>query len=388
MYNGVIMESPFELTAVYATNIFGIVLIGVLLVGNIWRFRERGAENAFLQLILFFAFCGCILDPIAYTADSRPGTLARVVVYGGNALLYLTDMFGTFFWLLFLSEHLNARFSIAHRYILGAALITGTSLIILNNFVPIIFDVSASNTYKRMSGYWIYMVIDYGFLIDSLFLYFMCKRKGGLFKSFPIWIYFIPLTMGTIIQSLFYGISVISSCIAISIAGVFATLQSERVYRDKLTGVFNYTYLDYLNREYAKKKKLQITGLLININGFKSLNQDYGRATGNKALVKMAKILNRSIGELGIIIRYSSDEFIAFVNTQNEMAVSMCIKRIRSGLSETNSFNSSYKLSVCICSQAYDVSKTMNDFIDDITRAMIEEKNSYYSQLQLNRRAL
>jgi hypothetical protein len=29
----------------------------------------------------------------------------------------------------------------------------------------------------------------------------------------------------------------------------------------------------------------------------------------------------------------------------------------------------------------------MNDFIDDITRAMSEEKNNYYMQSQFNRRA-
>ena len=380
------MESTFELTTVYVSNIFGIVLIGVLLAGNLWRFREKGAENAFLQLILFFAFCGCIFDPIAYTADGKPGAMARVIVYGSNALLYLTDMFGTFFWLLFLAEHLNARFSIVHRYILGTALITGTTMIILNNFVPFIFDVSYSNVYERKFGYLFYIAIDYGFLADSLILYFICKRKGGMFKSFPVWIYFIPLIVGTAIQSLFYGISAISASIAVSIAGVFATLQSECVFRDKLTGVFNYTYLDYLGREYAKKKDLQVTGILVDINSFKTINQNYGHATGNKVLIKMAKILNRSIGELGVIIRYSSDEYIAFVNTQNEMAISMCITRIRSGLSEANNFNSSYKLSVCICSQSYDTSKPMNEFIDSISKSMMEEKSNFYAQSQINKR--
>ena len=373
------MESAFELTTVYVSNVFGIVLIGVLLAGNIWRFREKGAENAYLQLILFFAFCGCVLDPIAYTADGKPGTWARIIVYGGNSLLCLTDMFGTFFWLLFLAEHLSARFSIVHRYILGTALVTGTGIIILNNFVPIIFDVSTSNVYVRKLGYWFYMAIDYGFLTDSLFIYFLCKRKGGLFKSFPVWVYFIPLTLGTIAQSLCYGISAISASTAVSIAGVFATLQSERVFRDKLTGVFNYTYLDYLSQQYVKKKNLQVTGLLININSFKSINQNYGRVTGNKALIKMAKILNYSVGEQGVVIRYSADEFIAFINTQNEMAVSMCITQIRSRLSEVNSFNNSYKLSASICSLSYDAQKTMNDFIDSIMREMDEEKANVYT---------
>ena len=380
------MENSFELSTVYVANVFGIILIGVLLAGNIWRFRERNPESAYLQLILFFSFCGCVLDPIAFTADGKPGTWARIIVYGGNALLYLADMFGTFFWLLFLAEHLNTRFTIVHRYILGAALITGTILVILNNFVPIIFDVSYNNVYVRKGGYWFYMVIDYGFLIDSLVIYFICKRKGGLLKSFPIWIYFIPLIIGTVIQSLFYGISVISASIAVSIAGIFATLQSERIFRDKLTGVFNYTYLEYLNREYSKKKNLQVTGLLIDINAFNVINQNFGHANGNKILIQIAKILNRAIGELGIIIRYSSDEFIAFINTQNEMAVSMCITRIKSGLSGMNSFNSSYKLSACICSQSYDNSKSMNDFIDNITRTMNEEKTSFYTQTQINRR--
>jgi GGDEF domain-containing protein len=100
----------------------------------------------------------------------------------------------------------------------------------------------------------------------------------------------------------------------------------------------------------------------------------------------MAKILNRAVGELGIIVRYSSDEFIAFINTQNEMAVSMCITRIRSSLNDINTFSNSYKLSACFCSQSYDTSRSMEDFIDEITRSMQEEKTSHYTQQQYKRR--
>ena len=379
------MEPTFELTAVYATNIFGIVLLGVLLAGNIWRFREKGSENAYLQLLLLFTFCTCVLDPIAYTADGRPGTIARIFVYGGNDLLYLTNMFSSFFWLMFLAEHLNYRFSTAHRNTLGFAIVLGLVLVILNNFIPIIFDVSANNVYTRRY-FWIYTIIDYGLMLDSLIIYFICTHKGGPLKSFPIWIFFAPIIAGTIAQSLFYGISAISSCTAIAIAGVFSSIHGERVYRDKLTNVYNFAYLAILGREYKKKKDLHVTGILVNINCFKKINQDYGRVTGNKVLVQMTKILNRAVGELGLIVRYSSDEFIAFINTTNEMAVSMCITRIRSSLNELNTFSNSYKLTTCICSQSFDPSKSMDDFIDEITRSMQEEKTSYYTQLQYNRR--
>lgn len=379
------MEPTFELTAVYATNIFGIVLLAVLMAGNAWRFREKGAENAYLQLLLFFTLCTCILDPIAFTADGRPGTLARIFVYGANDLLYLTNMFSCFFWLLFLAEHLNFRFSIAHRNVLGFAIVLGLVLVILNNFVPIIFDVSANNVYTR-KYFWIYHIIDYGFLLDSIVIYFICKHKGGPLKSFPIWIFFFPIIAGTIAQALFYGISVISSSTAIAIVGAFSSIHGERVYRDKLTNIFNYAYLAVLGREYKKNKNLHVTGILVNINGFKKINNDYGRVTGNKVLMQMTKVLKRAVGELGLIIRYSSDEFIAFINTTNEMAVSMCITRIRAGLNDINTFSKSYKLSTCICSQCYDPSKTMDDFIDEISRSMQEEKTSYYTQLQFNHR--
>lgn len=379
------MEQTFELTAVYATNIFGIVLLGILLAGSIWRFKEKSSENAYLLLLLLFTFCTCVLDPIAYTADGRPGIIARIFVYGSNDLLYLTNMFSGLFWLLFLAEHLNFRFSIVHRNVLGFTVVLGLVLVILNNFIPIIFDVSASNVYTRRH-FWIYTVIDYGLLLDSLIIYFICKHKGGPLKSFPVWIFFFPIIAGTIAQSLFYGISTISSSTAIAIAGLFSSIHGERAYRDKLTNVYNYAYLTSLGREYKKKKDLHVTGILININGFKKINQDYGRIAGNKVLVQMTKILNRAIGELGLIVRYSGDEFIAFINTTNEMAVSMCITRIRSSLNELNTFSNSYKLTACFCSQSFDPSKSMDDFIDDITRSMQEEKTSYYTQLQYNRR--
>lgn len=381
------MESAFELTTVYVSNIFGIVLIGVLVVGNLWRLSERNAENTYLLLILFFSFCGCVLDPISYTADGRPGTIARVVVYASNTLLYLADLFGTFFWLLFLAEHLKWRFPAMHRNFLAALIVIGVAVAILNNFVPIAFDVNENNAYVRKGGFWLYMAIDYGFLVNSVAIYLICRHRGGIFKSFPILIYFVPLVIGTVVQSLFYGVSAISASIAVSIAGVFATLQSERVFKDRLTGVFNYAYLDYLKRLYARKKDVCVAGILVNVNGFKAINHNYGRVAGNQLLMRFAKILTQSIGELGSVIRYSGDEFIAFLNTQNEIAVSVCITRIKSRVSEFNkSVQRPYKLSVCFSSLNYDCNKGMDDFIDEIYRNMREEKIAYYSQPQNDRR--
>lgn len=77
-------------------------------------------------------------------------------------------------------------------------------------------------------------------------------------------------------------------------------------YHDPLTGLFNKTYLQKLfdNENYY-------TLILLNVNNFSYINTAYGFETGDKLLVKIAKILKQSF-EAHSIYRVDSDQF-AFV---------------------------------------------------------------------------
>ena len=289
------MEPLFNLESIYVANIIGIVLIGVLIVCNLWRFQSKSRANRNLLMMMFLALISCIADPISYTMKGLPGTFPKVLVYATSTYLFAANMLAVFFWVRFLSFHLNGGMSRRSGTILNFVVGIGLALLFVNFFVPVVFYIDENNLYSRTNLYFVYLVIDYMLVVNSLVTYYKSKAKGGFLKFFPIWVYIVPIFIGGVIQSLFYGISVVPTSIAVSIAGVLASLQNEMIYRDELTGLFNRSYMQYLLKKYIKRPKLNITGIMIDLNGFKHINDEFGHAVGDEALLMTARILKSAV---------------------------------------------------------------------------------------------
>ncbi|MEK4424703.1 GGDEF domain-containing protein [Solibacillus sp. FSL K6-1523] len=79
---------------------------------------------------------------------------------------------------------------------------------------------------------------------------------------------------------------------------------------DSLTGVYNRTsYIEYMDRLVQKKNKVQIGLLLIDLDNFKLVNDQFGHLEGDEVLKEIAHILQQAIGEKGIVVRFGGDEF-------------------------------------------------------------------------------
>ena len=91
---------------------------------------------------------------------------------------------------------------------------------------------------------------------------------------------------------------------------------------DKL---FHFVYYDALTKIYNRKKMLEEVKLLINnkdekfavlfidLDNFKSANDDYGHEAGDLFLIEVANRLNNNTGSSDIISRSGGDEFIAII---------------------------------------------------------------------------
>ena len=376
------MNPLFNLESIYVANIIGIVLIVVLIICNLWRLQSKTPANKNLVLMMFFALTSCIADPISYTIKGIPGLMPKIAVYATSTWLFAANMLAVLCWVRFLSYYLNGSITRRHKIALNAIIVAGVTVLIVNLFHPIVFSIDANNLYKRKSFYFFFTAIDYLLLINSLFTYYRSKQRGGVLKFFPIWVYIVPIIIGGIIQSLFYGISVIPTSIAISIAGILASLQNEMIYRDALTGVFNRTYLDYQLKKFAKRPKLKITGIMLDLNDFKRINDELGHSVGDEALIATTRILQRSINSMGNVMRYAGDEFIIFINTQDDDTIESCIKRIRYNFDKFNDeMNKPYKLSASMGFCKLDFTKMqIDDFINTIDSRMYEDKKAFYTQ--------
>lgn len=85
---------------------------------------------------------------------------------------------------------------------------------------------------------------------------------------------------------------------------------------DPLTKVYNRRALDeYFDKHQANKhKKEDMHVLILDIDNFKSVNDNYGHVAGDKVLIFLANLLKKILRESDKIFRYGGEEFIVAIN--------------------------------------------------------------------------
>ncbi len=97
--------------------------------------------------------------------------------------------------------------------------------------------------------------------------------------------------------------------------------------RDSLTGLFNHTLTrEYLYRELeqARRRNGLLSFAMIDIDNFKSVNDNYGHTVGDQVIRIVAKLINQRMRKTDIIGRYGGEEFaIIMPDTSAETATSI-----------------------------------------------------------------
>lgn len=369
-----------NIPAILIANGMGLVVLFAVYVGGFWKFKEAGTANRGIALIFFASIMNCIVDPICFLADGKPGLLNQFLVYSCNTLLYFGGALTAIAWIQIISKHMNIRLSAPHRVILKVIFAVIIIVLIVNLFTPILFHVDENNVYGREFGYIIHQSLYFVFMLDGLILYLIARYKSGILKYFPVWAFLIPSAMGILIQVFFYGVSTATPFTTISIICIILCMQNEFMIRDKLTGLYNRFYLTTVERNLLKSPKLKYTAIMLDINGFKKINDTFGHKVGDDVLLKVAALLIDAVGKIGEIIRYAGDEFVIILNTQNNVQVENIIAHIHELLDGLKvAETSDLKLSVSIGYHDLNLNEyTMDEFMDIIDKLMYEDKKSHY----------
>ena len=260
-------------------------------------------------------------------------------------------------------------------------MLIGLVTIIVNLFVPCIYELSDTNVYSRKPLYGMLFGIDVFYMLYAIIIYIVNKFKGGLLKFFPIYLYMGPILAGLIVETLVPGIAISWPCQAIAIAGVLASLQNETIYRDPLTGLYNRSFLNYLQKNILQKDNSHITGVMLDMNDFKMINDNYGHAIGDIALQQMARLLKEAVGDMGNVIRYAGDEFIVLINSHKKIIIDACLEEINNCIKKFNDSNvTEYKLSASMGYSLYNPKvQSVDDFMNNIDQKMYEEKKRYHN---------
>ncbi|QDP99821.1 GGDEF domain-containing protein [Lysinibacillus fusiformis] len=103
---------------------------------------------------------------------------------------------------------------------------------------------------------------------------------------------------------------------------------------DPLTSVYNRaTYISKMDNILKKRKANKPALLLIDLDNFKQVNDQFGHAEGDRILKETAKILNQEVNKKGFVVRFGGDEFAVVLydseENQLEQLANSILEKIR-----------------------------------------------------------
>ena len=160
---------------------------------------------------------------------------------------------------------------------------------------------------------------------------------------------------------------------------------------DSVTNVYNRNYLiENLTAHLRLSNNIQneIYFLMIGIDHFKAVIDEFDYDIGDKVLIELAKIIHSNVNEFDMVGRLNGDEFlVSILNATSEYQVEEIAKKIISDFAEINILineekNQILKKTICIGFEVYSTSHetTITDCIKNADIALYEAKNKGRSQ--------
>lgn len=364
--------------SVLTANIISILLIGTLYLANRQK-AEYDRDMRLLQQMMVTIGIANISDCCVYYLAGSSNIVIKVLVFLSGSGLFLGNVMIGYLWAKFIMVHMNIPFSDIRRNIYRTIGLISIVLLVINIFYPLVFSVS-DGRYQRGFAYIIFLIFAAFYILDSLYLYIKRVKKNGSLKLFPVHIFLIPVILGVVIQAFFVEIAITWTSIAISVAGIMTALKNEIIFTDCLTGLYNRVYLEFLHKRACNKKDCWVSGIMIDLNGFKQINDNYGHAEGDLALCIVADLLLKSFSEYGVVTRYAGDEFVIMLNTTDDQLIQKIIKSAKKNFVTENEKNDKpYQLSASMGYAITNLSnETIDDFMNRIDEQMYQDKMKYY----------
>ena len=119
-------------------------------------------------------------------------------------------------------------------------------------------------------------------------------------------------------------------------------------YTDELTRIHNRRYCMEYMEKLKEQKNFNYTVICFDVNNLKVTNDTYGHARGDVLLKCAAEVLEQTFGEQGLVARMGGDEFVAILETAEEVRIGMLIEQFLQNVSKKKSDGQGFKHVYCL----------------------------------------
>lgn len=155
---------------------------------------------------------------------------------------------------------------------------------------------------------------------------------------------------------------------------------------DPLTGAYNRRHMDtVLSDAYARTRRgaPAPTLLLMDIDHFKTVNDDYGHSMGDRVLQGIASVIQRHVRFTDMLFRYGGEEFILFLPETSLEGAAIVAEEVRRAVAEARLLESR-QVTISIGAAALAPGETLDDWLRHGDAALYRAKAEGRNRVSLH----
>lgn len=282
-----------------------------------------------------------LFDIIWTLSDGVGGTLGIAANWISNAVSFSLFAAACLIWFIY-SETVQGSRLLTARYRMAFVTLPAVLVVVLaftSYWTHALFYIDAQGAYRRGFVYMIQPIVSYCYVIYTSLHAFIqsCKveslQKKAIYQTLAFFV--IPALVAGVFQ-VFYSGPCLSVGIMLSMLQLYIVCQEQLISTDPLTGLNNRnrfeTYMLSLFSNVDQADDVYL--LMMDADGFKQINDQYGHVEGDHALQVVSAVLKDACSPSGgFIARYGGDEFVVLQKGATEHDIIRLCSAINSELS-------------------------------------------------------
>src|SRR5579863_5155032 len=362
-------ERPWWLALVGCTS--GVVLGHFLRQLNIVLNPLAWSSAEIISALLSFMIAASVL--VRYHGTGNRVTLLLGLTFGVTGMIHLGAIFEFYDHFLKPSQHVHVPVSwMVGQMLLGILLLVAcvinrwlpwprdprknvialSSIVVSATFLVaatfLVFPAPVINPHSPTPRVW-ELLPAVVFLVAAVVLNSVKESDGFAFDTALVWVAGLNVISHLIasqsarLLDASAGVAELVNAISYIVLLGATLLDNARLFRqvrtlaisDSLTGLANYRHLvDILQGELERSGRTNrsFSLLLMDLDGLKKINDQYGHVIGSRALSRVATILKLNCRSIDTAARYGGDEFAVVLPETNHFAAEQVVERVRNCL--------------------------------------------------------
>ena len=294
----------------YDINFLMAFLLFILYLTIKSRENTASTSGRMFNRLIWINIYLLLMEVLSWQFDGLSGSFNWYANYISNMLFIGSAPLIACVWTSYIDYHMYHSFERLkkHWFFLQPMIIVGIFMII-NLFTPFIFSVDANNVYSREPYMWLIVLLNTSIIIYKSIDAYRNKDKINKEIVYVILAFLVLPLIAAAVQMFVYGAFIIWPIMSITIVISYIHLETVSTSTDYLTGMLSRNRIDdYI--DYLINTKTTFELIIIDLDNFKEINDNYGHTIGDKVLKVFSSTLKRSCDKKCIIGRYGGDEFI------------------------------------------------------------------------------